>query len=151
MIHPSDMELQQYALDKSSCSKEAIGHIALCEGCQVAIKLYQLMVVEIKGEPSPAFDFDLSALVLSKLSGKLMTKEAHAERFGFSSWLIALLTCCTIGIPFYLFRKNMLNVFEGISVLFMYIIVAAAAIIVLIRIMDMYRKYQQQVRSLNYY
>jgi hypothetical protein len=57
----------------------------------------------------------------------------------------------TIGFSLYLFRKNIWNTFTGISGLFMYLILGAAAIVVALRVVAMYKKYQRQMNRLNFY
>jgi hypothetical protein len=149
--HPSETELQQYASDPSDCSLEAIRHIEICEKCLASAGLYQLLFTEIKEAPKPVFDFSLSDLVLAKLPLHPASGDPEVSRFGFSAWVLTFLSCCTIAIPLYLFRKNIWNMFEGISTVFMLIILVASALVVLVRTMGIYRKYREQMRILNYY
>jgi uncharacterized membrane protein YeaQ/YmgE (transglycosylase-associated protein family) len=73
------------------------------------------------------------------------------RRSGFSGWALAGLIGCVIGISLYLFRKNIWNTFTGISGLFMYIILGVAGIVVASRVLAMYKKYQRESDSLNFY
>jgi hypothetical protein len=145
--HPSDMELQQYAMDKTGCTAEAITHIDACESCQAGIAAYRLLFSEITERPKPAFDFDVSALVLPALP-PAPVKTPPERAFGY--WF-AVIACCVAGIPLYLFRKNIFFLFGGISVYFIYVILAAALPVVVLRCLGMYRKFQQQMNSLNVY
>jgi hypothetical protein len=151
--HLSEMELQQYVLDPAACTKESIAHIGACEHCRAEASIYQLLIAGINEQPKAAFDFDLSALVLSRLPemGAVNAESRDARRFGFSAWIMIALVACTIGISLYLFRKNIWNTFTGISGLFMYLILGAAAIVVALRILAMYKKYQRQMDRLNFY
>ena len=145
--HPSEIELQQYVLDKPGCTTEIIEHIEVCENCQANVAMYRLLFFEIKQQPKPAFDFDVSGLVLSQIP----TAKSRFLPDSFFTYVLAVIVFCTIGIPLYLFRKNILNMFTEISTFFMYTIVAATIIIVLFKIMDMYKRYQKQMRALNFY
>jgi hypothetical protein len=153
--HPSDLELQQYALDKSGCPGQTATHIENCEDCRAAVASYLALFTGIKSQPKPSFDFDLSDLVLKQLPQAAIGKRAwtwtEIPGFGLAAWLMSAICCCTIAVPLYLFRKNIWNMFAEIPGYFVYIILAAALVIVLLRIMDMYRKYQKQIDALNFY
>jgi hypothetical protein len=155
ITHPSGMELQEYALDKSGCSTETTAHIQNCENCQAVIANYHSLFAGIKEQPRPLFDFDLSSLVLEQLPGALIGKQetpiTEKVRFGLSGWLMSVIICCTIAVSLYLFRKNIWNMFSEIPGYFLYLVLASAVVIVLLRIMDMYRKYQKQIDVLNFY
>src|ERR1700721_173539 len=103
IAHPSAMELQEYALDKSGCPSSRAAHIENCENCRAVIANYQSVFTGIKEQPRPVFDFDLSGLVLEQLPGAVIGKEEkrvrEPARFGLSTWLMSLISCCTIGAP----------------------------------------------------
>jgi hypothetical protein len=145
--HPSEREIQQYALDKPGCTKTLIEHIESCEHCRAGVTTYQLLFSEIKQQPNPAFDFDLSALVLPHLPSS--PPRLSADRFiaGFLVFFI----CCCVGIPIFLFRQYLLNMFSGVSSFFIYSIICSAVIIVLFKTLDMYKKYQKQMQLLNFH
>ncbi|MDP4216778.1 MAG: hypothetical protein Q8927_11300 [Bacteroidota bacterium] len=147
--HVSDLELQQYALDPTGCSKEAQDHMGSCALCQGEAATYRHLFNGLRDQPAATFDFDLAEMVLSRLPapGPLPTE---AERPGISTWVMIALVCFMTGIPLYLFRKNIWNTFLGISGLFLYIILGVAAIMVVSRIMAMYKKYQRQLDRLNF-
>ncbi|MHA4811448.1 anti-sigma factor [Flavitalea flava] len=153
--HLSEMELQQYALDEPACTKETREHIEACTNCQAEVMTYRLLFAGIKQQPKPEFAFDLSGLVLSQLTVGLKSElpgaRARVRSFSFSAWLLVLFTTCTVGIPIYLFRKNIWNMFSEISGFFLYIILVAAAIAVISRMVGMYRKFRRQIQTLNYY
>ena len=101
-IHPSENELQQYAIDKSDANPDVIAHIESCPDCQAEISTYQMLFSEIKIQPPASFDFDVQELVLSKLpkaNTGLSTDDIIA---GF----LVIFTCSCIGIPVYVFRKD---------------------------------------------
>jgi RNA polymerase sigma factor (sigma-70 family) len=163
--HPSEMELQQYALDNSTCSSENMQHIEACENCQAQTAAYRLLYAAIKEQPSPVFDFDLSGLILAQLPGKQAEQSilllshlatpvpvgrTRVSGFSLTAWLLVLLSMGMFGITLYLFRKNIWNVFRGISVFFIYSILAAASLFVLFRTMRMYRKFLRQMEALNF-
>jgi hypothetical protein len=149
--HPSEIELQQYAIDNSVCTKASLEHIENCKTCQSETATYQLLFSVIGDQPKPVFDFDLTGLVLSRLPAATPLAGAGHRRLAFSTFLLTTMVFCTAGIPIYLFRKNISNMFDGISSLFLYIIYSAAAVFVLFRILDMYKKFRRQMETINFY
>jgi hypothetical protein len=145
-IHPYEMELQQYALDKSDSNPEVIAHIESCPDCQAEVSTYQMLFSELKAQPAAAFDFDLRELVLSKLpktQTRLSTDDIIA---GF----LIVFTCSCIGIPVYVFRKIILNTFIDIPPIFIYSIIISTSGILIIKILSLYKKYLKQMHLLNF-
>jgi hypothetical protein len=159
--HASEMELQEYALDKYGCSKQAITHIEVCENCQAGVAAYRLLFDKIKKQPKPAFDLDVSALLLPQISVGLPPIKAVQPAFHaghpasladrYFKYFMLVILCPIIGIPVYLFRKNIFYIFTGVSSFFLCIIVATALIVVLVRIMDMHRRHQKRMKALHFY
>jgi hypothetical protein len=145
-IHPSEKEIQQYSLAKFDSSPEVIAHIDSCPYCQVEVSTYQLLFSEIKEQPAPVFDFDLQELVLSKLSktdGRLSMEDIIA---GF----LIVFSCSCIAIPVYIFRKIILNTFIDIPPVFIYSIIVSTTVILIIKILSLYKKYLKQMHLLNF-
>jgi hypothetical protein len=145
-IHPSEKEIQQYALDKSDCSPAVVEHIEFCADCHSSLETYRLLFFEIKKQEQPSFDFDLQGLVLSQLPESNSRLSADNIIAGF----LVIFTCCCIGIPVYLFHKVILNMFMDIPPFFIYAIVVSTTGILIIKILLMYKKYQNQMRFLNF-
>lgn len=144
--HLSETEIQQYVLAKASCEKEIVAHIEVCEGCQAKAATYQLLFAEIKEQPKPAFDFNLSELVLQQLP-------QAKPKFSFQKffvYLVAFIAVSAIGIPGYIFWKNITYIFAGVSVFFIWIIIIFTVIIIAFQSIEMYKKYQRQMDVLNF-
>src|SRR5678810_1233381 len=119
--HLTDDEVQQYAVNKSSCEKRMAEHIHLCEECRTKVEVYQLLITGIKQQPQPAFDFDLSKMVLQQLPSTKTTianDKALVLIFGFMG--IAFL-----GGAIYIFQRYF-DLFEGMKTIFIYLIVITA-------------------------
>jgi hypothetical protein len=145
-IHPSEKEIQQFAIDKSGCDVTVISHIESCVECTSEVSGYRLLFTEIKHQNNPAFDFDLSALVISQLP--TATKRLSADEF-ISGFLIFFISCF-VAIPVCLFNKYILNMFGDISPFFIYAIIGSATVIVIYKTLALYRKYQKQMQLLNF-
>ena len=144
--HPSEKEIQEYAIDQSNSSAIMIQHIESCMVCRGEVKSYQLLFTEIKSQSEPAFDFDLSEMVLSQLPKKGFRLSVDNLIAAF----LVIFSCFCVGIPVFLFRNNILNMFSGIPPFFVYTIITSTTIILLINILQMVRKYQHQIRLLNF-
>jgi hypothetical protein len=134
--HPSDMELQQYAQDRGSCPNTVITHVEGCPHCRAAIAAYGQLFEALEQQPVPAFDFDVTALVMTKLPGERNYK-----------YVIAAIIFFVIAIPAYLFRKNAFYVFTGISTVAFALILAAAGVIMVLRMMTLYKHYQKRLQQ----
>jgi hypothetical protein len=144
--HPSEKEIQHYAFSKSGCPATLIDHIESCAHCHAVAETYQLVFTEIKNQPDPAFDFDISELVLQKLPRPASGFSAENFIAGF----LIIFVCFCIGIPVFLFRHNILNMFSSIPSFFIYTIIGSTSVIISVNIGIMYKKFHTQMRFLNF-
>ena len=151
MPHLSDTDLQQYVLDKTVCPPSVIQHMEVCENCRAAAAGYQWLVGEISRQPAPAFDFDLSEVVLSRLQEK--GGEARYPLYGRrrSIWPVllpvglAVIVGCAVG-----FRGYLAQVFFGIFPLFIYLIFVTAIPFLLLLGVDLYKRYKRQLKIMDF-
>jgi hypothetical protein len=145
--HPKETAIQEYALDRSTCSADLVDHIESCALCREEADSYRLLFSELKQMPAASFDFDISGLVIPLLP----TPEplVRADRF-IAGFLVVFIGCC-IGIPIALFNRNIINMFSGIPPMFIEIILGSASLILLVKTFDIYKKYRAQMRQLNYH
>jgi hypothetical protein len=134
--HPSDAELQQYAEDRVPCPEEVVMHVEACPDCRASVMAYAMLFEGLNQQPAVTFDFDVTALVMEKLP-----RERDYR------YVIAATIFFVIAIPAYLFRKNAFYVFTGISTLFLALILAAAGVIIIWRIMALYKLYQKRLQQ----
>jgi hypothetical protein len=145
-IHPSEKEIQQFAIDQRDCKADTIIHMKSCAECMMEVANYRMVFTEIKQQPTPVFDFDLSALVLPQLS----TAKARLSPDQFVSGFLVFFISCFVTVPVILFNKYILNMFSGISPFFIYSIIGSATVIVIYKTLVMYKKYQKQMQLLNF-
>src|SRR5579871_1206321 len=153
--HLSDADIQQYVLDKSNCDAEIIAHVHSCEYCDAKTETYQLLFSEIKQEPKPVFDFDVSELIIAQLPSE---KAQVSKRYPVG-YLIACFLAVAVLITGYLnktllhvlFKKYVLNISLGILKLSLYLVVTTALAILIFQSVDLYKKYQQKADDLNFY
>jgi hypothetical protein len=144
--HPSEKEIQQYAVDQLGCDVVISDHVESCEYCMAEVKAYWLLFSEINQQPKQVFDFNVADLVIPELP--VAVHLLSAERF--IAGFLVLFISCFIGIPVFLFRSYVLNMFSGIPPFFIYAIICSAFIIVLLQSLEMYKKYQKEMRILNF-
>lgn len=144
--HPRDSELQQYVLDRSACPPELIEHIDSCSSCQQELYNYQHLFAAIQHMPAAEFDFSISELVIPSLPSP--DPLISADRF-IAGFLVVFMVGC-VGIPILMFGRNIINLFSGITPLFIGVILSSAALILLSKALELYKKYRTQMRQLNY-
>ena len=144
--HPKEKEIQEYAINPSACSREIMEHIESCAHCREEMMSYQFLYAGFKQQPRPVFDFDVAALVLPQLASREPLLSADRFIAGF----LVVFICSCVGIPVFLFHQYILNMFSGISPFFIYIILGSATVIVLIKTLDLYKKYKNQMSLLNF-
>ncbi len=145
-IHPSEKEIQQFAIDESECSLETISHMRACAECMTEVFNYRMMFSEIRDQTQPGFDFDLSALVISQLPAAKTRLSPDQFISGFLIFFIS----CFVTMPVILFNRYILNMFSGISPFFIYLIIGSATVIVIYKTLMMYKQYQKQMQLLNF-
>lgn len=145
--HLTDEELQQYAADKPNCERRIAEHIHFCEQCRVKVEVYQLMITGIKQQPQPVFDFDLSATVLSRLPVQDL-KHASDKLI---TWTFIFICVGLIGTTLYFFRGYLSSMFTGMAGLSIYLVGISAITVIAWLLVEMYRKYQKEMRVLDMY
>ena len=144
--HLTDDEVQQYAVDKSNCEKRIAEHIHLCEKCRSKVEVYQLLITGIKQQPQPAFDFDLSNIVLQQLP----SPSSKVSNDKLLVWLFVGIGMGFIGGGLYFFQKYF-DLFEGIRTISIYLIAITAVTVLAYLFIDIYKKYRIGMKALDLY
>lgn len=144
--HPSEAELQEFALGEMKNEAGINAHIQLCDECKTTVANYRLLFSAIGSGEKPVFNFNLSALVLEKIS-PANTKYSK-DRFIF---YIGFAVIAVLAIGCYWYSEFLSGVLIGFGSLFMYLLVATAVIILLFQSLDIYKGYQHKIKSLDFY
>ena len=144
--HLTDDEVQQYAIDKRGCEKGIAEHIHLCEECRSKVEVYQLLITEIKQQSQPAFDFDLSKMVLRQLPSP-KTTIANDKAL---AWIFCFMGIAFLGGAIYFFQSYF-DLFESMRTIFIYLIVITAVTVLAYLFIDMYKKYKHGMKVLDLY
>lgn len=136
--HPSDTDIQQYALGVAP--EDITGHVNGCSTCQAKAVLYCNLFIALRERPAPAFDFDVAALVLSRIP-------ARRQRPSALPYLAALGMLAPMGVIGYLFREDLTGVFSGAVPMFSWLTVTAIITILGVQGADMLKTYRKQMRE----
>ena len=144
--HLTDDEVQQYAIDKLNCEKRIVEHIHVCEKCRSKVEVYQLLITGIKQQSQPAFDFDLSKMVLQQLPSP-KTSIANDNAL---IWIFSFMGIAFLGGTIYFFQSYF-DLFESMRTIFIYLIVITAVTVLAYLFIDMYKKYKHGMKVLDLY
>lgn len=144
--HLKDDEVQQYAVDKSNSEKKIAEHIHLCDECRSKVEVYQLLITGIKQQPQPAFNFDLSKMVLQQLPSP-KTSIANDNAL---IWVFGFMAIAFLGGAIYFFQSYF-DLFESMRAIFIYLIIITAVTVLAYLFIDMYKKYKQGMKVLDLY
>jgi hypothetical protein len=143
--HLSDSEFHKFASQPTLCDKSIAEHLESCDTCREQAKVYQVLFSSIGQQERPAFDFDLSALVISQL-------EPAKPKFSweiFAVYLFAFVGVAAILFSGILFQEYCSSLFSGSSTIFLYMFIAISLITILFQGFEIFRKYQKQMDTLN--
>lgn len=144
--HLTDDEVQQYVVDRQHCEMKIVEHMHLCGECKLKAEIYQSVVTGIKQQPQPTFEFDLSGLVVQRLPSP---KQKASDRL--LLWTLIFIGVAFIGICIYFFEGSFVYLFEGIAAIFIYLIIITAVIVFGGLFIDMYKKYNKEMKLLDSY
>lgn len=146
--HLTDDELQQYALNSADCDSTFVEHVHFCEDCKAAVETYRLLFTGISEQEVPAFDFDLSELVVKQLQPSPKTKLLPEDFF---IYLFSFVMIIITGVAIYFFRGNISELFSGAGNFAVYLTVASVAVLLVFLCIDQYKMYQQKMKALDLY
>ena len=144
--HLTDTEVQQYAADKHQDEKRIADHIHLCEECRMKVKVYELLITEIKQQPQPAFDFDLAGIVLKQLPLSKTKTLYDKILIGLVAFICIVFTCTA----FYHFRGYFNYFFDGIKTIVIILIAFTALTVLAGLCIDMYKKYREEMKVMDF-
>lgn len=144
--HLLELEIQQYALDKASCSTQIIDHIQACQACRLKAEAYRHIFEGIKEQPKPLFDFNLADLVMNQLP-QPKPKASFDKIVVFTFTFISLLTTA---FAIYFFRPFLSTVLTGIAPILVYLLITTAVSLLILLGADMFVKYNRQMKILDF-
>ena len=144
--HLTDDEVQQYVVDRQHCEMKIVEHIHICGECKLKAEIYESLVTGIKQQPQPAFNFDLSELVVQQLPS---VKQKTNDRL--LLWVLLFIGIGFMGGVFYYFEGSFVYLFRGIAAIFIYLIIITALTVITGLFIDMYKRYNSEMKLLDSY
>ncbi|QEC79228.1 hypothetical protein [Mucilaginibacter ginsenosidivorax] len=141
--HPTDNELQQYALEGMGLGEDVSTHIQGCAACSAKLANYRLLTRQISALQKPAFDFNLADLVLQQLP-------APKAEFPWIAALGVTLTMIFLIAVALLFGTYLLQLFQNLPALFGTILTASAIAIFAGMLNTMIKEHHDQMKKLDF-
>jgi len=141
--HLSEQEIQQYVLDRKNTGSDISAHIHDCERCQAKATAYRMLFKELKEIPKPAFDFDLSELVLDQLP-------VRKPLFPWMATVAACLAVFLVSFAIICFTNYLSAVVRGLSVQLLYFIIIPAVSILTIQGLSLFKVHKKQMSAINF-
>lgn len=141
-MHPDETAIQLYASHPEDCPVGIRSHIAGCQDCLAQAALYTQVFTALQQAPAPAFEFDLSQLVLQQLP---KNKRVWSPAFIITGFLLAVI----IAAAGWFFQQEILQLFKGIVPVAIYLGVIVTAAIALFQGIEMYRRYEKLISNIN--
>jgi len=144
--HLTDEEVQQYVLDKESAEARINVHVQQCEACKARVETYRLLFSALGQQPEPAFNFNLSDLVLAQLP----SPKTRLSRDTIFVYLLILGTVVLTAAAAYIFRKDLLGLVPDLTPFLGYLIIPSVVIVLAFLCIDMYKNFQKKMNALDF-
>ncbi|RQO67482.1 hypothetical protein DBR43_23385 [Pedobacter sp. KBW06] len=141
--HLSESEIQQYVLDRKNTGSDILAHIHDCERCQTKAAAYNVLFKELKEIPKPAFDFDLSKLVLDQLP-------VRKPLFPWMATAAACLAIFLISFAIICFTNYLSVAAIGLSAQLLYFLIIPAVFILVIQGLSLLKVHKKQMTAINF-
>lgn len=153
--HLSEAEIQEFAINESSCAPELISHVHACPPCQARAAAYNMLFSGIARQIPPSFDFDLSAAVLSRIA----TKKTASAKSGLAGIGIIFSILAALGACGWLYRVKIISLYKtyilsiisGVSRMVIYFMVITVCCFLIFQLAEMFKRYQRKMEGLNIY
>lgn len=144
--HISEEDIQLYVLDASQVKEETMQHLEHCTACKAKVREYEMLFTGIGSLPKASFDFDVVALVLPQLPEK--KKVSSYKIAGIAMVVIAV--AGLISLLFLLLQYRLNELWQNISPWVIGLISVVAVAFIGISLWEMYERYRQQLKKLNF-
>jgi len=140
--HLSENEIQLHVTEDSKLSEELLTHLESCLVCQAELNAYKIIFTDFKKLKRPAFDFDLSDLVLDKIS-------VIRPKFPWATYFAVLLGIILLVISFAAFSNYLIHVFKALPSILSIIIGTSALLIISFQSIEAAKTYREKINSIN--
>jgi hypothetical protein len=139
--HLTETEIQLYVAEPEAISRQITAHIEGCALCRAKADNYILLFKQIEDAPKPAFEFDLTALVLEQLPAPKMA-------FPWAAIFLSLLATALITVSAVFFWPAIVVLVEGMSGVLLVVAATGAVVIVGFQAIELLKEHQKQINTL---
>ena len=139
--HCTEAEIQVYVTEPEMLGATEKYHIQNCVHCQATAASYAQLFKSIHNIKKPAFDFDVSALVIEQLP-------APKPAFPWAALLIAVLSIASVGVSAIFFWSSAMAVVKSVSIILLAAAATAALVILIFQALDMWSAHHKQMHVL---
>jgi hypothetical protein len=135
--HLTDTDIQLFVFDKEHCDARIAAHILHCPHCTDKARQYNSLAAGLAGQDKPAFAFDLTRVVMESLP----PAKPKRRLAGPLVYLLVITVVAAILVPWEWLTKtgSLSTILIGTTML----------CVLAFLLIDMYRIYQKQVKSLS--
>ena len=142
--HLSDEEIQDLALNNNAPASEMVAHTESCQACKIKLQNYRMLINAVEQQPSPVFNFDLAAAVVSQIETPTVKTSTKGLWWLFAATMMIIL----VGVAIY-FGEYMTSVYEGLKSLVIYLIAISVVVLAIMLAIDQYKTYQKKMKLLD--
>jgi hypothetical protein len=143
--HVSEQDIQSWVLKETALTEAAVLHIQTCASCHAKMNMYEALFSSVEEMPKPSFDFDVVELVMPQLPVK--KKKINLVPAILSGLLVL---AGLIGLPFLLFDDKNGSGLQSVSPWLFGMVGIVAITFIMISVSEMYARYRQQLKELNF-
>ena len=145
--HLTDLEIQVFLFQEINPDHDISVHLQQCGECRIKADQYR-QIFELAGkEEKPAFEFDLTELVMEQLPSR--KPEVSLEKS--LIYLILLIALPVAGVLIFLFYTRFSLLLTGVSPFFIYLTATGMISLLLFQSIDTYMKYKKRMNALDIY
>jgi predicted anti-sigma-YlaC factor YlaD len=145
--HLLESEIQQYSLDRLNCDKHIIDHIQSCETCREKAEAYAVIFSDIKDQLEPAFDFDLTDLVMKQLPQAKPNVIVDKTMI----FVLSFIALIAVGFTVVFFWSYFSELMTKITPMLIYFVSTCVVSLMIFMGIDLFSEYHKKLKILNYY
>ena len=141
--HPSENELQQYAIGELFTNEDVAAHLHSCAGCHARVTNYRLLAQQLNAMQSPAFDFNLAQLMLEQLP-------APKAQFSWITVLGVVLTLAFLAAVPFVFGGYIVKLFKNLPALFATVLTVSTVAIFIGQLNTIIKEHYHEIKKLDF-
>jgi len=148
--HISEMEIQQYVLDKTICGAGVVEHLSACDACRMKAENYLLLFSALREADRPVAEFDVAGTVLAALpEWPVLSRQkgsiALSDRF---VYVIAFAAFGFLGVMVWLFRRDLFGALDSLTTVAVLVLLIPVIGVLFWQCYDWYKKYKNIMKKI---